>query len=196
MTSTTPNPVSLSQDEHIVLDAQKHWFIILVEIIWIPLAALVPPIGLIIALISAPYLTFIALENFNAFLFFYSIWILFLWILSFSIMTDYYLDVVRITNKRIIDVDQQGFFSRNIATLRLDDVQDVTVESTGIIATFLKFGSVKIQSAGQQNEFVIKGVRHPDFVRETIIKAQGKIVEAPQRVIIAGNEASSPQGTY
>ena len=92
---------------------------------------------------------------------------------GFSVITDYTLDVVKITNRRIIDIDQRGFFSRNIATVHLNMVQDVTIEATGILPTLLHYGNLTIQSAGEQKEFVIKGLRNPDLVKEIIINEQG-----------------------
>ncbi len=92
------------------------------------------------------------------------------------------LDVVRITDKRVIDVDQKGFFNRNIATIRLEDIQDVTIQSSGIFATLLGFSDLNIQSAGHLNEFIVRGLKDPEQIRSTILEMHEKVEVAPKKV--------------
>lgn len=89
---------------------------------------------------------------------------------SFIIWTNWYLDIWIITEKRILDIQQISLFSRNVSEVRLDHVQDITVEVKGIIATFLSFGRLQVQSAGEAREFYIKDVRLPYNARDTISK--------------------------
>ena len=178
------NSIALGPGEHIIHDARKHWFLIFIETFWLLAAIILPPLLLCAINIYAPqYLAYIQLYAFHI-VFFYCLLLTFAWIIGFSIVTDYILDIVRITDKRIIDVDQKGFFSRNIASIRLEDVQDVTIDTVGLIPTLLKFGTIKIQSSGAQNEFVINGVRHPEKIKEIILHAQNSAEDAPQRVIV------------
>ncbi|OHA32813.1 MAG: hypothetical protein A2928_02515 [Candidatus Taylorbacteria bacterium RIFCSPLOWO2_01_FULL_45_15b] len=176
--------VILDPDERIVLDARKHWFVIFVEIVAIATALVAPLFIFIIAAIFVPEIFSKASVGVFHLLYFYAGWFLVCWTAVFAIITDYCLGIVRITNKRIIDIDQQGFFRRNIATLSLRNIQDITIETYGILATLFKFGNLKIQSAGEQNEFVIRGVRDPEAVKAAIIASRSAVEEAPQKVII------------
>ena len=110
------------------------------------------------------------------FMFFAFLWFLFLWIVFFIIWTDYYLDVLIVTDKHVIDIQQMGLFSRDISTLRLDRVQDITTEVHGIIATLLGFGNLQIQTAGESKEFVIKGIPKPTEVKKRILVVYDKAV--------------------
>ena len=99
-----------------------------------------------------------------------SAYYLFIWLFFFFSFIDYYLDVWVITNERIIDVQQKGFFSRTIAEQRLYRIQDVTSEVHGFFPTIFKFGDVHIQTAGSKQRFLCHEIPHPDKIRDTLIK--------------------------
>lgn len=99
---------------------------------------------------------------------------LFIWLFSFFSFIDYYLDVWIITNERIIDVQQRGFFSRVIAEQRLDRVQDVVSETHGFFPTVLKYGEVHIQTAGAKQRFLFHQVPNPGKIRNIVIKLAEK----------------------
>ncbi|MFH1822479.1 MAG: PH domain-containing protein [Patescibacteria group bacterium] len=99
-----------------------------------------------------------------------SAYYLFIWLFFFFSFIDYYLDIWIITNERIIDVQQEGFFSRTIAEQRLYRIQDVTSEVHGFFPTILKYGEVYVQTAGTKQRFIFYEVPLPDQVRNTIIK--------------------------
>lgn len=169
------NPIVLEEGEQVMHDARKHWFLILVELFSLTLAILLPII-IVLIISSLPVMvgSFSNKITIDHLVFFGSIWFLIIWIMSFAVITDYTLDVVKITNRRIIDIDQRGFFSRNIATIRLETIQDITINTHGILPTLLHFGDLSIQSAGEMNEFVIRGLRDPDKVKDIVIREQGK----------------------
>lgn len=95
---------------------------------------------------------------------------LFIWLFFFFSFIDYYLDVWIITSERIIDIRQNGFFSRIISEQKLDKVQDVTSEVHGFFPTVLKYGDVHIQTAAEQGRFNFQEVPDPEGVRDVIIK--------------------------
>lgn len=104
----------------------------------------------------------------------YSIWLLLLWIMFFIEWTDYYLDLWVITNKRIIDVEQKGFFHREVTSFLYGQIQDITVETRGLIETFFKFGTLHIQTAGHDREIVIRDAHCPEEARSLILGLQEK----------------------
>lgn len=88
--------------------------------------------------------------------------------------TDFYLDVLVVTDHRIINIEQKALFARETSSLHLDKIQDVSVEVFGILATFLSFGNLKIQTAGEMEEFIIKGIKDPDAIKQTILEQHEK----------------------
>lgn len=99
-----------------------------------------------------------------------SAYYLFVWLLLFFNFIDYYLDTWIITTERIIDIEQNGFFSRTISEQRIANVQDITSEVKGLLPTLFKFGYLYIQTAGEVERFIFKDVPDPDGLRDLIIK--------------------------
>ncbi len=91
-----------------------------------------------------------------------------MWELLFIGLVDYFLDTWIITDHRVVDISQCGFFKRNISELRYPKIEDVTVEVKGFIATMFDFGNVMIQTAAEIDEFKFKQVPHPNQVKDKI----------------------------
>lgn len=95
---------------------------------------------------------------------------LFIWLFFFFSFIDYYLDIWLITSERIIDVRQEGFFSRTVSELKLFQIQDVTSELKGFFQFIFRYGDVHVQTAGEVQRFVFREIPHPEAVRDIIIK--------------------------
>lgn len=94
----------------------------------------------------------------------------FIWIMAFIIWADYYLDIWIITNQRLLDIEQIGFFNRIVSELDLKRIQDITSHVHGLLPTIFGFGSIEIQTAAEKNKFKIKSIPHPVTIRRKIIK--------------------------
>lgn len=99
-----------------------------------------------------------------------SIYGLFCVVILMTMFTDYFLDTWIVTSERIINIEQKGLFSRVISTLHLNQVQDVTSETHGFLATILTYGDVHIQTAGTVERFLFKRINNPDDVKFTIMR--------------------------
>jgi hypothetical protein len=100
---------------------------------------------------------------------FYVIWLLAIWLRFFIVWTNYYLDVWYVTEKRIIDVDQKALFNREVSNLRFDRIQDVTLQVRGVVATFLDYGDIRVQTAAEDStDFYMEQVAHPERVKQVI----------------------------
>ena len=95
---------------------------------------------------------------------------LFVWLFLFFSFIDYYLDVWIITSERIVDVCQEGFFSRTVSELKLHQIQDVTSELKGLFKFLLSYGDVYVQTAGEVQRFIFRQIPHPEKARDVIIK--------------------------
>ncbi len=95
---------------------------------------------------------------------------LFAWLFFFFSFIDFYLNVVVITNERIINIEQQGFFSRTISEQRLFRIQDVTSEVVGVWPTVFKYGKVYVQTAAEKERFIFEQIPDPNGVRDLLIK--------------------------
>lgn len=159
--------VSFEEGEHIILEVRKHWFVLLEHGILVIFLMFLPLV--LYALIEALPIVFETDKSASAFfLFCYSVWLVILWVYIFFIWTDYYLDIWIITNKKIMAVEQLGLFRREISTLNLNMVQDVTTEVHGMIPTLLDFGDLQVETAGHSQIFRINKIAKPGDVRQKI----------------------------
>jgi len=106
----------------------------------------------------------------KVFIFFSIIYFGFIWILIFIIWVDYYLDIWIVTDQRILDVEQIGFFNRVVSELDLKRIQDITSKVCGILPTMFGFGNIQIQTAAEEHRFEMKSIPHPVATRRKIIE--------------------------
>lgn len=174
----TTEKIKLEPDERILMQVRKHWFVLLLQVVSVVVAALLP-LGLIFVVQSFPGYTADTLTPYGpALTAFYAAWLLCMWMTLFSIWTNYYLDVWTITNKRLIAVNQRGFFVRTIASFRLERLQDVIVEVNGMIPTLLDYGSIELQTAGIEEHFKTTGLPSPGDIKTTILSSADTLLKA------------------
>lgn len=178
--------INLEQDEKIIFIAHRHWFVILGRILGILLLLIAPIIVFVFIStleLSIPRLILGNLIFMSAILL--SIWSLILWLLLFIIWTNYFLDMLVVTNKKVIDIEQKSLFSREISSFPLEKIQDITTDIDGIIPTFLNFGDVYLQTAGddEDRKFMLKGAKNPAFVKGRILKEQQRVLRERSAII-------------
>lgn len=160
--------LQLQPGENIVLKARKHWFVVFSEVILLLFMLLVPLAAFLF--ISNVDIVDIRGNVVYLFLAVESMWALFIWLMFSKFWVNYYLDVWVITNKRLIDVEQKGFFHREISTVNLENVEDISVVIRGIIPTFLKFGEIRVQTAAEAREFVMRMAANPTDIKNTLLR--------------------------
>lgn len=163
--------ITLLQDEKIILKKRRHWFVIAIELVPVVAAAVLPLFFLTVGS-AIPFVQLVLSEHITAVIFFLSSWWLFLWIIFFIIWTNYYLDIVVITSKRVIDIEQLGLFARDIVEVRMENIEDIKVAVIGLLPSLLDMGNLYIQTAGESREVVIKNIPSPHEAREAIAKCR------------------------
>lgn len=155
----------LEQNEHIVLISRRHWFKPVLETMGLLFSLLIPLFfsSLIFAipdvskeLGNTSILSIIMLLS----------WFFVVWNIAFIIWTNHFLDVLVVTNLHVIDIEQIGLWHREISTIQLQKIQDISSKTEGLIASILHYGNLEIQSAGSLTNFIVKGVQKPDLLRQ------------------------------
>lgn len=95
-------------------------------------------------------------------------------VLLFLHFFNWFFDIWIVTDERIVDIDQEGVFSRKIGELALHNVQDVVVEKKGVLATMFDFGKITVETAGAKEEFSFAGLPDPDTVSKKILELARK----------------------
>jgi uncharacterized membrane protein YdbT with pleckstrin-like domain len=151
--------------ENVILFLRRHPIVIIFKIIGLILAYSAP------ILISLLFLDFISKNDlFIIYLFAISIWNLFIWVIIFYSLTMYTLDVWIVTDRRVIDSTQHGFFNRTVSELHVTRIQDIYVKVEGPLATFVNYGNLLIQTAGTEERFIFKQIPKPVQVKDAIMK--------------------------
>ena len=163
--------VHMSEGEEILVVVRRHWFHIAVRAV----------IDLTLFLFVAFGMTLFDVylletqngmvqQGFAVGLYVLSLVGLFLWMHFFASWSDHWLDAWIITNKRIIDIEQQGFFRRQVSSFPLDRIQDVTYSINGLIAMWLNFGNIRIQTASISDDLIMRQVPFPQEVKEKVVQ--------------------------
>jgi uncharacterized membrane protein YdbT with pleckstrin-like domain len=181
--------IEIGPEETVIRIVRKHWFVLLTQAFAYFILFLLPFVLLIIILQlpTSEAFTFTGstylLGGFFAFL-----WLYLLWNAMFLALTDYLLDALIITDKRIFEIEQLGLFRRESTTFRIDRIQDVTVDVKGVIATFLDFGDIHIHTAGEGEDFVGHMMRDPYGVKKQINEAIDRWNTEARNVVITEPE--------
>jgi len=160
------------EGEQILLVLHRHWFNILSQFLLI--------LGMLFLLIgSFAYLPlfFPVLsqgESRKLFLFLENIFFIFIWVTFFLIWIDYYFDVWIVTDRRIVNIEQKGLFSRIVSELEIEKIQDITTDVKGVIPTFMNFGDLHVQTAAEKERFLFRNIPDPYNVKNLIMNLQKK----------------------
>jgi uncharacterized membrane protein YdbT with pleckstrin-like domain len=160
--------IQLEAGEVVLTTVRKHWFIITLELLGVLAMALVPLV-MMGGLSQLPALPLFASGGGALTTFGTAAWLLIVVMMAFMVWTNYYLDLWVITDRRIIVIDQRGFFNRKVSSFRLERLQDIKVTIKGIVATLLNYGTIRAQTAGaSESNFASTGMPDPRGVQATI----------------------------
>jgi len=172
--------IQLEPGETVVAQTRRHWFIITMQLFSILVIGVMPVVlYFFVTYIAVDYIDIDTLvsESLPILFFLYIIYLMCLWIGTFTIWTNYYLDVLTITNRRVILINQKGFFRRNVASFRLERLQDMNVEINGLLATLLDFGTLNAETAGHsEEEFKVRDLPNPRDLKAKILQAADDLI--------------------
>ncbi|OGZ41869.1 MAG: hypothetical protein A3C80_04155 [Candidatus Ryanbacteria bacterium RIFCSPHIGHO2_02_FULL_45_43] len=163
--------IELKKNEKVLLVLHRHWIVIAGQVVATVLLFLIP----IILVLFGGLFQKLPGGGVGPFLFFI---ITLYWMVVvgwlFVVWIKYWLDVWVITTERVIDIDQVALFHRRISEFSLTRVQDVTVSIPNILATFLGFGNITVQTAGETS-FSIRDVSHCNQAKSIILSQSEKL---------------------
>lgn len=152
-----PENISLDiqdRDEKIVLVLRQHlitqtkeFFVLLTAVVLIPNL-----------LKFSGFLDFFPMKFLGAFNIF---WIVFAFGMVFKSFLIWFFNVYIITDERVIDVDFASMIYRNISSAKIENIEDVTANTTGPLAAIFDYGTILIQTAGEKTEFEFENVPQP-----------------------------------
>ncbi len=149
-----------SFEEKIILVVRQHWYI---NIKWILPALLM--------ILAPALLTFLPLHALVPARFYFPtifFWYLITFAFAFEGFLSWWFNVFIITEERIVDIDFLNLLNSKTSDAELDKIQDVSYEIKGLAATFLNFGDLSIQTAGEMPEIELKNAPSPDLIAKVL----------------------------
>ncbi|MBT6068393.1 hypothetical protein HOG48_01415 [Candidatus Peregrinibacteria bacterium] len=96
-------------------------------------------------------------------------------------IADWYYDAWLITNMSIIDVEWNGFFSRQSSRIEYHTIDGLQYIIQGFWQTILNYGNVQIQQIGGAIVVEMKEAARPRNVEREILKVQERVISDKSR---------------
>lgn len=77
-----------------------------------------------------------------------------------------------LTNERIVFLEQEGLFHRELVECDLKSIQQVSHKIKGVLHTLAGFGQISIQTGGAQQPIVIHHMPDPYEIQQEILRAK------------------------
>jgi uncharacterized membrane protein YdbT with pleckstrin-like domain len=185
--SKSPDDDMLEPGEHIVTVVHRS-LIGLVGIYLVAIVAVAAIFGLVIALSPDTFNT--SSNNISPAL--SAIMILAAILLVLILFTATYVyrqSRLLITDRSLVQIMQKTLFNRKVSRLSMSNVEDVNEEQRGIISSLFNYGTLTIQTAGTEDNFVFTLCPSPTRLADRIIEARQAYAEATKET----NENPAPQ---
>lgn len=145
-------------DEQVMLLKNQHPVVLTKTILWLFVSGIIP---YLLLLLSDGRYTFMGIAIYG-FLVLFIAW--YRWY-------GYQNSVSILTNQRILQVSQHGFFNRQINEAELSRIQDVSSEIKGVAQTIFGYGDVTIRTASKDSLLVLKDIRAPYDFQQAIVRS-------------------------
>lgn len=153
-------PVELQSGERVVLLVRRHWYFLALPLT-LTLLALIVPAALLLLIVTRTdgpktvdtVATLLVLA-----------YVLALAIRAYFVWYAWVHDVWVITNQRLVDGQKRNWFSQSVSTADLVQVQDIALMRHGFLATTLRFGDLRVQTAAEITDFLLQGIPKPQDV--------------------------------
>ena len=112
-------------------------------------------------------------DNLDLFWIFVGGFVLGLLIFSYHFVIWFYTYYI-VTDQRIRQITQRGFFGKDVVELRLSKIQNISYNVPGFFGEIFKFGTIVIQTF--VGDLVIRNVEHPDKIYNKLQDAVASVV--------------------
>ena len=84
-----------------------------------------------------------------------------------------------LTDKRIVDIDQRGFFDRTVTETPYSQIDEASYRVKGVCATLFRFGSVRLEVKGSAADIQFERIFHPARIHDLINDLRQESREKP-----------------
>lgn len=83
-------------------------------------------------------------------------------------LISWWFSVFIVTNQRLIQITQRGLFHRSVIDMRLNQIQMINYEVSGMQETLLGFGTIMMQT--YVGDLVIHDIHHPAAIQKKLLE--------------------------
>jgi membrane protein YdbS with pleckstrin-like domain len=158
-------PFELQETEQVVVILRRHWLHLYPRLLGLVLVAAAPAMLFWVATTTVTELGGTARSVVVGVLFLWA----FVWLVrAYFLWYRYEHDIWVITNQRIVDSLKRNWFHHRMSSADLVDIQDVSVDREGVLRTLFDFGDVEVETAAEEEHFMLSAIPHPDRVLATV----------------------------
>jgi hypothetical protein len=77
-----------------------------------------------------------------------------------------------ITDRSLVQIMQRSLFNKKVSRLSISNVEDVSEEQRGILPSFFNYGTLMVQTAGAEENFIFTLCPNPSLIADKIIEAR------------------------
>lgn len=77
-----------------------------------------------------------------------------------------------VTDENVTEVQQLGLFNRKVSELTMEDIEDITANTHGILPTIFNYGILTVETAGEQDNFIFKYCPNPNAYAKALQDAR------------------------
>ena len=106
----------------------------------------------------------------------------------------WYFSVYIVTDQRLLQIKQKGFWTRSVVDMNLSQIQMVNYEVAGIQETMLGFGTIMMQTF--VGDLVIHDVHHPEKIQKKILgilREKGILANPPPQTASKDSEGEDEE---
>ncbi|MBI4993100.1 MAG: PH domain-containing protein [Candidatus Magasanikbacteria bacterium] len=85
-------------------------------------------------------------------------------------------NVLIITTDRIVDIDQRGFFDKEVSDVPYSQIEDVSGRIKGFFGTIFRYGSLQIQTGNGKVQIVIDKIKQPVYLQQEINELRERLL--------------------
>lgn len=157
-----------NSDERILFVAHKHWASFLHDVLYVILPALVA-FALLLVISNAPQSGVNTGIHVLASILF-PLSLLAVVIMATILWSNYYLDMVVVTDRRLFFVSQTSLIKREVFGWNLHEIRRVDARRDTFLETVFNFGTVQIATAESEDVIPLEGIPDPERLCSMILK--------------------------
>lgn len=165
---------NLIEGEEILEIRKKHMWLHITTFIKIVVQLFIPFIMVVVGIIFFnDFSNFLGKTIFTPIMIVFSTIVLIVFALKiWKLIIDYKYDNLIITNKRIVEVDQNFLFKHRIDSIYIKDVINMAAERNGFWCTILNYGKLDIKTSAEVKDFIVTFIPNPSEIIQIIQNQQ------------------------